>query len=249
MPYREIRCAASSLLTALLDGPERQLHEAARTRLSVHYETGDPRIPVLTVSSLSAVRLPAAIVSATLPGHGPASVGLGRLEQQSGSWRVSRWWRPERPVGLVPPGDDVTALLPEVESALGVPLPRPSYDGLRPRDLVGHGQGLTPTGDDLLAGALVAAHATDDPRLAGWRAETLRVLTTARTTAVSRALLHHACDGYATPELADFVVAVCEGGDVRRARARLLAVGHLSGAALMTGALHSLSTHRLEGAA
>jgi hypothetical protein len=78
---------------------------------------------------------------------------------------------------------------------------------------------------------------------------TLEALSVARTTAVSRALLRHACDGYAAPELAEFVTSVCEGQDVTRTRARLLAVGHVSGAALMTGALHSLTTQRLEGAA
>jgi hypothetical protein len=101
----------------------------------------------------------------------------------------------------------------------------------------------------VLAGALVAANATSDPRLRRWRSTTLGTLGVATTTAVSRAMLHHACDGYAAPELARFLVAVCGGGDVAAARDRLLAVGHVSGAALMAGALHTLSTHRLEGAA
>ena len=48
---------------------------------------------------------------------------------------------------------------------------------------------------------------------------------------------------------ADFVTAVCSGEGVARARARLLTVGHASGAALMAGVLHSLTTHQLEGAA
>ena len=249
MSSRENRCAASSLVAALLDGPETPLLEVARTRVSVHYETPDPRIPVLTVCTPSAVRLPAAMVTATLPSAGSASIGLGVLRQRSVDWRVSRWWRPPRPAGLVPPHDPASLARPRVERSVGVPVPRPSYDDLRPAALIGRGPGLTPSGDDVVAGALVAGFATSDPRLPRWRAETLEALSTARTTAVSRALLHHACDGYATPELADFVTAVCSGVEVERAAARLLTVGHVSGAALMTGALHSLTTHQLEGAA
>lgn len=249
MSSREIRCAASSLVAALLDGPETPLREVARTRVSVHYETADLRVPVLTVCSPCAVRLPASVVAATLPEPGPASIGLGGLHRGAVGWRVIRWWRPPRPVGLVPPRDTTSLPQPRVERTVGVPLPRASYDDLRPATLIGRGPGLTPSGDDVVAGALVAAYATSDPRLPRWRAETLDALRTARTTAVSRALLHHACDGYATPELAEFVTAVCSGDGVARARARLLTVGHASGAALMAGVLHSLTTHQLEGAA
>ena len=39
---------------------------------------------------------------------------------------------------------------------------------------------------------------------------------------------HHAADGYATPQLAGFVTAVCTGRDVGTATQRLLAVGHSS---------------------
>jgi hypothetical protein len=211
----------------------------------------DPRVPVLTSATPYAVRLPATIVTSTLPPTGPATVGSGRFGHESSTWRVSRWWRPDRPVGLVPPCTDLSGLEADVESAVGVPEVSATYDGLRPERLVGRGPGLTPAGDDVLAGALVAANATSDPRLRRWRSTTLGTLGVATTTAVSRALLHHACDGYAAPELARFLVAVCGGGggDVTAARDRLLAVGHVSGAALMAGALHTLSTHRLEGAA
>jgi hypothetical protein len=111
---------------------------------------------------------------------------------------------------------------------------------LRPDLLVGAGPGLTPTGDDVLAGALVAAHATGDGRLATLRSDTRAALRTRGTTAVSRGLLAHALDGYATVEVAEFVIATC-AGDVDDAAARLLRVGHSSGAALAAGALHVLN--------
>ncbi len=131
----------------------------------------------------------------------------------------------------------------------GLPQVPPSYDGLSPGALVGAGPGLTPSGDDVLAGALVTAHATADPRLDRWRHATRRALARRRTTAVSRALLHHALDGHATPELADAVVALCRDADPGPAVRRLLAVGHSSGAALLGGVLHTLTTRTLRGAA
>jgi predicted alpha/beta hydrolase family esterase len=56
-------------------------------------------------------------------------------------------------------------------------------------------------------------------------------------------------DGWAVPQLADFVEAVCRGGEVEAARTRLLAVGHSSGESLAAGALHVLAPSQLRGAA
>ena len=131
--------------------------------------------------------------------------------------RPVRWWRPRRPEGLDAP-------------------PRPL--DLDPRAMVGAGPGLTPSGDDVLAGALVAARAVGHPDLDRLRTATREALRVRRTTAVSRGLLTHALDGWATPELADYVEAVC-GGDPEPARSRLLGVGHSSGAALLDG-VHSV---------
>jgi hypothetical protein len=114
---------------------------------------------------------------------------------------------------------------------------------------VGAGPGLTPAGDDVLAGALVTAAATGDPRLPLWRRATRRELAIRGTTAVSRSMLAAALDGYATPELAGLLTAVCTGRDATEARARLLGVGHSSGSALLVGVLHTLTTTHLRGAA
>jgi hypothetical protein len=251
VPSGQWCCAASSLLTGLFDGEPVRLPEETRTRVSVHYATGDPDLPVLCVGTLEAVRLPGSLVVPALPGSGTAYAGRGRLVVGRGSWRVVRWWRPPRASALGRPAFDVRALLPREDRllGLGVPVPCPSYGGLNPAELVGAGPGLTPAGDDVLAGALVAAYATGDPRLAGWSRQTRDALSTHRTTAVSRAMLHHALDGYATPELAGYVTAVCRGGDVERAGARLEAVGHTSGTALLAGVLHTLGTYELRGAA
>lgn len=247
-------CAASSLLGEVLDGPPLRLVEVTRTRLSVHYETTLPAVPVLCVGTPAAVRLPAGLVTARLPGSGPARVGDGVLVAPGGTWFPTRWWQPPRLRGLPRPvlgAADLAGLTPDdVDlSTWAVPSPGATYDGLAPARLLGAGPGLTPAGDDVLAGALVAAHATADPRLPRWARETRGALTATRTTAVSRAMLHHALDGYASPELARFVSAVCRGLDVEEARTGLLGVGHTSGAALMVGVLYVLTTYELEGAA
>jgi len=237
VPTQVVPGAASSLLDGLLgasagkDGP---LHEVARTSLSVHYDTGRADVPVLCLCLPQAVRLPNALVTTVLP-DGPVGVRAGAVQGRDLSWQVRRWWTPPRPRGLTAPASCA------VSGVAAVP-------HLRPHDLVGAGPGLTPAGDDVLSGALVAAHATDDPRLPQWRSGTRAALRARRTTAVSRGLLHHALDGWATPEVAAFVTAVC-GGHPGASAERLLAVGHSSGAALAAGVLHVLSSSPQEGAA
>jgi hypothetical protein len=239
----DIDCAASSLTGGLLDSGSVRLVPVTRTRLSVHYETGDAALPVLSVVAPGAVRLPGSIVTGVLPEEGGLTVRDGTLRQGGRVWRVTRWWRPARPSSLRPPPGRTRISWPD----LSVPPPRPSYDGLVPAELVGAGPGLTPAGDDVLAGALVTAYATDDPRLPRWGDATREALRLRATTAVSRALLHHALEGYAVDELAGFLTALCGGAGLTRARARLLAVGHSSGAALMAGVLHTLArTERRE---
>jgi len=232
MSDSSVPCAASSLLHGLIDAPDSALVEVARTRTSVHYETGRDDVPLLCVGTPCAVRLPASLVSPLLP-EGRVRISDRALLSDGRRWRVTRWWDPPRPEGLSPPVVPV-----RLEGVRRIEV-------LLPHELVGLGPGLTPTGDDVLAGALVAGSATGDPRLGGWRAGTVTALTRRRTTAVSRALLHHALTGWATPELADFLTAACGGvpdeGDSRLDR--LLSVGHTSGAALASGALHVLGTH------
>ncbi|MEO5708531.1 MAG: DUF2877 domain-containing protein [Nocardioidaceae bacterium] len=214
-----IAAAASSLLADLL-GSSTGLVEVARTAVSVHYETGRADVPVLCVCVPTAVRLPNAVVTSVLPRSG-LRVVPGGLSGDADSWRVGRWWQPPRPMNRTP-------------------AQRASLD-LDPSALVGRGPGLTPSGDDEVAGALVAAHATGDPRLDAWCSATRDALLSRRTTAVSWGLLHHALEGWATPELAAHVDEACTG---HRGPAfeRLLTVGHTSGRALAEGVAHVVAT-------
>ena len=106
--------------------------------------------------------------------------------------------------------------------------------------LLGAGPGLTPLGDDVLSGWLVAAAATDDPAADGIR-EAVRAQSS-RTTLLSATLLRCAADGEALPEVRDLVQALgaLRPGRVDRAFDRLLSVGGTSGAGLAVGCLLAL---------
>jgi hypothetical protein len=104
--------------------------------------------------------------------------------------------------------------------------------------LLGRGPGLTPSGDDVLAGFLAGAAAFGLD--AGALREAIAVRAQAGTTALSAALLWHAARGECIDEVAA-VAAVLTGhrrigaeqarGPVRRLRS----VGHTSGSALALG--------------
>ena len=99
--------------------------------------------------------------------------------------------------------------------------------------LLGRGQGLTPSGDDALAGILLVRHAVG--RAAPLAAAVRSRLAT--TTAVSAALLDAAAEGYAAREVVALVDAALAGDDatVSRALPAVLAIGHTSGADLVAG--------------
>lgn len=219
----DLLCAASTLVADVLGSSDRWV-ESVRTRASVHYETGDPRVPVVCVATREAVRLPMSVVVARLP-SGPSCL------------RVTRWWTPPRPCALGVPA-----------ASAWTPWLATRHAGLVPHELLGRGEGLTPAGDDLLAGALVAASAIDDPRLRDWQRGTRAALASRRTTAVSVGMLHAALDGWSSPALADALTALCGREDPTTAVDRLLAVGHSSGRHLLDGALHVLSTTTLSPA-
>lgn len=224
----ELAGAASTLLRPLAGGRRLAVNEVVRTRHAVHYETPLAALPVLCVATPDAVRLPNTLVAESLPP--PVADGETVIVSPS------RWWSPPRPAGLPLPRAEVLARLP-----------LPAEPRLDPSCLIGRGPGLTPTGDDLLAAALVTARATHDPRLGRWSARTRIALASRRTTAVSRGLLHHALDGYATPELAACLSAVCGEVDpevLDAALQRLRSVGHSSGDALLAGVAHVLGTRR-----
>jgi hypothetical protein len=121
-----------------------------------------------------------------------------------------------------------------LESALAHPDPDPVQVRAAVDGLLGLGPGLTPAGDDVLAGALCAlAAAADEPRRRALTDATVGALP--RTVPISAALLRQACRGRTVPQVADLLRAVAGSGDLEGVPGRLAAVGHTSGAALALG--------------
>jgi hypothetical protein len=112
-------------------------------------------------------------------------------------------------------------------------------------DLVGRGAGLTPAGDDLLAGALAALRAVRSPA-AGGLAAAIGALAPERTTRLSAALLEAADEAAVVPQAEAVVLALASGPErVERVALRLMGLGHTSGwhlaAGLAVGAAHALA--------
>jgi hypothetical protein len=111
--------------------------------------------------------------------------------------------------------------------------------------LLGRGPGLTPAGDDVLAGTLATLRVlgpSRPPAVAARLAATADALAGAvlsvapqRTTALSAQLLEHADRGAVALPVADVLRAVAGRGGLVAAAARLARVGHTSGGDLLTG--------------
>ncbi len=113
--------------------------------------------------------------------------------------------------------------------------------------LVGLGPGLTPSGDDFIAGYLAAlwSRAGFDSGLDAMLpplADALAPLFL-RTNAISRQMLSDAAQGRFAERLIDVTVAISGGGDVVDATVRALASGHSSGADTLCGLLFGYAPH------
>jgi hypothetical protein len=109
--------------------------------------------------------------------------------------------------------------------------------------MVGRGDGLTPYQDDVLCGWLAIHRAAGLPTPEVDAAVRARL---GRTTLLSATLLDCAMHGEVIPEFAAYVAAVGTPAEAGQAAA-LAAVGHTSGAGLLSGARSALDS--LEGAA
>lgn len=99
--------------------------------------------------------------------------------------------------------------------------------------MIGLGQGLTPTGDDMLLGALSALHMYR-PERAALLAEPLRPLLS-RTNDISRSYLWQALEGRAATPVIQALEGLASGD--RRGAGVLLGVGHSSGGDILDGIL------------
>jgi hypothetical protein len=255
--------AASSAVELALVGPDRPVSVVAAGSQATYISVGGADPAILCIATADAIRVPCAMVveAKTRPAPVPAgtigTVGGGMLAIGGSTYRVSRWWRPPRPRGLgtVPPAR-LAAAVRWLTGRVADPLDQPGRAAVADlvqsvgagespaaavAQLLGRGPGLTPTGDDVLAGALVALSALGSPA-AGVLGTAVLAAAPQATTTVSAALLTHAARGECIPQLADLVEAVgaAEAG-LPRAAGALLAVGHCSGAGLLHGVLVGLA--------
>lgn len=209
-------------------------------------------LPVLTADAWA---LPTAVRLAVASGDLDLGLAIGDevvldadgLHLPRVTVRPVRTWRPARvPAGrrrtgavtLRPvrhqPGDDLAAGL---RRALQAADPTPHV-----HDLVGRGPGLTPSGDDVLAGALLVLRALGVPSPLP---DVVREASH-RTTTLSASLLDAAAEGYAVPQVVEHVrrvTAAAPGRDPGAAgpdpsvasRRTVERIGHWSGRDLLTG--------------
>ncbi|MGG5260616.1 DUF2877 domain-containing protein [Phycicoccus avicenniae] len=255
--------ALSPLTADLVRGPRRPLVVLGVHRAGAYLGAHDRVLPVLGREALA---LPGALLLAgpgPLPDLGVSAgdvvvVGGGAVRFPTVVVRGVRTWRPARVrrgvASAVPPGSAVDDLL----HAATPSTPAWLTDAVRAAlagqvdavaRLVGRGPGLTPSGDDALAAALLARRALGmlAPSCAPDAPDPLVTAVRDRlhaTTAVSASLLSSAVDGWATPEVVTLVEAAARGdaAAVSAALPPVLAVGHTSGADLVAGLRTALVT-------
>jgi hypothetical protein len=215
---------------------------------------------VLVASTRDATRLPngieiaadaAADVFRTVH-HGAAiTVGLGQVLFQGLTIDVVRWWDPSPALRRTSAAQLASAIMglpeivPDIESR---PLSASLSEGSTPgflaaaESLIGRGPGLTPEGDDYLAGALAATRTLGDALGRSDRAavldsiaDPLMRLASNRTTTFSAALIDHAVAGRVAAPAGSLLRALTGRGNVAGSHRDLTHVGHTSGPALAAG--------------
>lgn len=250
----QVAAAAPARVRDLISGPVRPVDVLGRFATALYLRL--PGGEVIALLSLDAVRLPIGLILPTSSRkfpltylRGPAVVGSGAVHIGSWSCRISRLVSLRTPAALTPDRhacEHLRHLLADCQSAdpdLRLPDALPD-DANTPevadlvRRLLGVGPGLTPAGDDVLAGLLVGLWSF------GQRAERLRLAVlaglSAGTTDLSAALLRCAAGGESIPQVNQLLRTMSGSawqGRLDHAMYELVRVGHTSGTALATGVL------------
>ena len=247
--------AAATGLAPLLDGADRSgvvigvLSQAVIIQIS---GVRDPRVICLLSAAASGVPNGVRLGGIrSMDGHRPddeAVVGGGRIRIVGWELAIVRRWssavRPiDPPTGTTELAEAAAAArrgvtasqLAALTEALEHCVDSTTEDVARSAidALVGLGPGLTPAGDDVVAGMLTGLHATGHAGLAGRLGRVERL--DERTTALSADLIRLAAAGHAGVEVLHLLAAVHTRAPLRRPIERLLSVGHTSGADLATG--------------
>jgi hypothetical protein len=241
---------ASTAIAAVLAGPPRpaRVLGASSTAVYLVVQGVDAAPEVVAIVAERAVHLPLGVA---VPGQAPPVRDPGAVLVGGGAIALGRWSLvPARWVDPRPhlPGRPLGPRLEEVEDLLAVPAETAGVaahpaivvaDGLRAGDpgpalaLLGQGPGLTPAGDDVVAGAAAALAVLE--RLDAAAADAVVAAARVATTVLSAALLRCAVRGEVVPQAAELLRALCGHASPAAALDRLLGVGHTTGAALALG--------------
>ncbi len=215
---------------------------------------------VIVVSTSDSTRLPNGVQLAAgsssdlfrMVHHGATvEIGHGRIMLEGLAVTITRWWDPRPALAVISPAKLAEAVaglpsaVPDIDAgSLRAALVAGSPGGilLSARSLLGKGPGLTPEGDDYLAGAFAAtrllAEALGRDRTTAMIAGVsvpLASLADARTTTFSASLIHSALRGQVAEPAGALLRAFTGRGDVALSHEALLRVGHTSGPALAAG--------------
>lgn len=255
-----LHAEAADTVHALVHGPPRTGRVLAVTPYALYVATGRSDLPALAVLSPDAIRVPNALVlhprTPLLPpgprpgasayyGAGGVTLGATRVTAAPTPWSpprvhglLARGARPDRLADLAralrtrPLDPSCAAPLADLEQALRTADPAATKRAAWA--LLGRGPGLTPSGDDILCGVLLAAHATGRPLHALARALEAPG-TEQRTPLLSLSLLRHAARGECVPQAAAVLRGL--GASAPLDATALFAVGHHSGTDLARGIL------------
>lgn len=260
----ELSGTASAAVRDVLDAPRAAARVIAAFPAAVYLEVaGTPRVVALV--SRHGVVLPNAVVvedlvwAADLGPAAAATIGDGAVDLDGTRVIADRTWYP---AVVLPTDADLPARLARMEAATSAPEgahaeqllagTRRLVAVLAARDvaaafdvasmLLGLGPGLTPSGDDILAGALAAGraaaravrHVAGDAWLADFGAQ-VAMLAPGRTTTLSASLLWHAARGEVAEPARHVLRALGGQTPLEPALAALLRVGHSSGRDLAAG--------------
>jgi len=263
--------AVAAALTPLITGPPTAGSVLAvfpgAASLCVDTAAGPRIVSLLSLSASgvpNGVRVPLRVADRPFAALRPgalATVGAREVLVGGQSYRMTRTWRTAVPSVRVC-RQALAALAGRLaDVAIGVPLQRVRVLGAAlaagdprsaVRGLVGVGNGLTPGGDDIIAGTMVGLRASGRTVLLQQVRRALGADIAERTTAVSVDLLRLAAAGQAGTE-ALAVLGALHGArpgisgtshlDVLDSAVdKLLSIGHTSGADLATGMLLGLGT-------
>ncbi|MGI9156703.1 MAG: DUF2877 domain-containing protein [Marmoricola sp.] len=238
---RTVFAVGGARLRERLDGPHRETPILHRGRDAIYLEDAGWCLGVVT---RSATHVPCALVLAGAAavdlstvdraevGDGSVVLHAGRLQVAVRLGRLANLLVPR--LRSAPPSYVVERMLGHARVAvdeLGDPSALRRQVMASPSRLLGRGSGLTPLGDDVLAGWAAASVALGLPSTGPDPRE--------RTTLLSATLLDCARRGEVLPEFRALVLALAAPNELRgvdKAARALAAVGHTSGAGMLLGA-------------